>query len=569
MSEGAGSRGWLGTSAGFRRLFPCLLLVALTFAAFGNALRNGFVSFDDWLLVQENTRIRSLAPRSILLMLRERDPNSHAWLPLRELSYAVDYRLWGLDPAGYHLTNIALHAANAVLAYALLVRVIGRPSLAILGAAWFAVHPAQVESVTWVSGRRDVLYAFFYLLGLLAYVAHERRVGQARWVPYGASVVLLLASLLSKASAMTFPVVLLLWVWLLSDWETGSDLWRRLAWTAPHWLLAIVLTGVHTLVAQRAGVVKGQALADSLSNVPLIFSEYLRLVLFPVHLATPHGDTALRWSEHGARIACQAAAVVAVMAAAWWAAPRRSSGLFWLGWWFLLLLPVANFIPLSVLVAERYLYLPLLGACGLGAEVVGRLAATGRWWRRALAAGCALAVVGLLAGATHHRNKVWENSFIFWQDGVSKWPSTPVMRIGLASAYADENDLERSWQQYMAVALSGGRAASVDPEHLALVNAGLKNIYYRLARQREAKGQRDAALEVYGSVIRLLPEKDTVVPRVRLAQAYERMGMAARAREQVLAVQKLEPDRAGLAEWLRRLEGREKGEGEGGKGLRE
>ncbi len=554
----------IGNSRAFHHTVACLLLVGLTLGVFSNALRAQFVSFDDWFLIEENERIRSLSPRSIWVMLRSKHPKSHAWLPLRELSYALDYHFWGLVPTGYHLTNVLLHAANATLCYALLNWLLRRdrvarvaqpppaePSqavapvphsqpaqpraavphywLALLGAAAFAVHPCQVESVTWASGRRDVLYAFFFLLSFLSFVAHERRTGRSRWVLYALSLMCLLFSLLSKASAMTLPAVLGLAVFAVGERE--ERLWHRLLATVPHWVLAVGLTAAHTGIAARAGVVKGQAFSASLANVPFIFAKYFRLLFFPVHLAVPHGDRGLRWASDGPLIGLLAAVVAGVVVAAWWAAPRRSTALFCIGWWFLLLLPVANLVPISVLTAERYLYLPLLGACGLGAEIVGGLMATR--WRKGVALCSSVAVVALLAIGAHARNRAWENSRSFWQDGASKWPNIPVMRIGLATAYADGNDLERTWEQYMAVALAGRWAASTDPEHVRLVNTGLRKHYEALARGRERRGDKAAALEVYETMVRLLPKALDV--RLRLALAYERMGEHSRAREQAEA----------------------------------
>jgi len=541
--------GWRRVSPACRQALACLALVALTLCTFGNTLWNQFVSFDDWFLVEENERIRSLSPRGIAAMFVSKDPSSHAWLPLRELSYAVDYAFWGMNPAGYHLTNVLLHAANAVLCYGVLQWLLRRPGLAWLGAAAFAVHPAQVESVAWVSGRRDVLYAFFYLLAFLAFAAHERREGRRHWALYGLSLACLAASLLSKASAMTLPAALGLAVLTAGN---GSDepLWGRLAATLPHWVLAIGLTAVHTLVAHEAGIVKGQAFDASLANVPLIFAKYWRLLFFPVHLVAPHGEASMRWASNGPQIALLAAVAAAVVLAAWWAAPRRSTAAFCIGWWFLLLLPVANFIPISVLVAERYLYLPLVGACAFGAELLGSLMAARR--RRAVALVCAALVLATLALGTRSRNRVWADSRTFWQDGVSKWPGIPVMRIGLATAYVDANDYERAWEQYMDVALAWGRAPSLDPDHVSLVNRGLEKFYDTLARRREAEGRKQAALEVYETMTRLLPKNAEAY--ARLARAYERQGLYGEAREQVLAVRKLDAEYPGLSEWLARLE---------------
>ena len=525
------------------RLVSCLALVLLTAATFANALPNRFVSFDDWFLVEENTRIRSLSPASVHRILTTQ--SHHTWLPLRELTYAFDYAIWGLLPFGYHLTNVLFHIANVLLVYALLRRLLRAPWLPLLGAAWFAVHPVQVESVAWISGRRDVQYAFFYLLALLAFMEWDKRRDATRWGFYAASLVCLGASLLSKAAAMTFPAILFLLMFLMSG--PGDDLVRKIALTVPHGVLAAAATAAHTAIAHQAGIVKGPALSSSIATLPLILAKYGRLLFLPVHLATPHGDGTLAWSQ-AARIALLAASVVAVVVLAWWAAPRRALAVLCLGWWFVMLLPVSNLVPLSVLVAERYLYLPLVGACALGADVVGSLMAG----RRRLVVGCAALTVVLLAAASMSRNRAWEDGRIFWHDGISKWPDIPVTRIGLAAEYLDMGEFEGAWAQYMMIARAGGRAASTHPDHTSLVHIGLGRCYDRLARQREAAGRPEAALEVYETVVQIMPKK--VEPRVRLAKAYERHGKSEKALAQVRAIKQLDKDHEDIDEWLDRLE---------------
>jgi len=533
-------------AGGPSREFTCSLcviaLVVLTAATFSNALLDGFVSFDDWFLVQENERIRSLSWGSIkgIFIYQSND----TWLPLRELSYALDYRFWGLNPFGYHLTNVVFHVGNVVLVLFLVLWVVRRPVVALFAAAVFAVHPVQAESVTWVSGRRDVQYGFFYLLGLLAFVHHEGREGWRRWTLYALSLVFLLCSLLSKPSAMTFPAALFLLVVVFD--RGGETTLRRLAACLPHALLTAGLVVVHVVVAKRAGVVKSQALDASLANVPFILAKYLRLIFFPVNLSTPHGDLGLTWARDGLLIGALFLVVVGALAALWWAVRRRDVALFGLGWFLVLLLPVLNLVPLSTLVAERYLYLPLVGVCLVGAEIVGGLP------RRKLAAACGAAIVAMLALMAHERNAVWRNGRTFWRDGVSKWPDIPVTRVGLASEYLDAMRYELAWKEYMTVALAWGRAASTDTEHLELVKAGLEQVYVPLARRRAARGDSEGALRVYETVVRIMPER--VEPRVRLAEAYEKRGMAEAARQQLLAARRLAPKRRDVEERLARLE---------------
>jgi len=331
-----------------------------------------------------------------------------------------------------------------------------------------------------------------------------------------------------------------------------------LAACVPHVLVAAGLVAAHYRIAQRAGIVKGELFGARLASVPWIFASYWRLLFFPLHLATPHAREPLAWSELGTIVPSLVAAV-AVVVAVWFAAPRRTLALFCLGWWFALLLPVSNLVPLSMLVAERYMYLPLVGACAFAAYLVGSLLAR----RRAVVLAGAMVVVALFATATRHRNPVWRNSRTFWKDGTSKWPGAPVQRLGLAATYADENQLESAWRQYMSVALAWGMAYSRNPAHIRMVNAGITACYDRVARKREAEGEGAAALRVYQTVATLMPQQ--VEPRVKLAEAYERHGMLEKAREQVEHIRKIDKDYPGLDAWLKRLEekGRARGASEG------
>ena len=205
-----------------------------------------------------------------------------------------------------------------------------------------------------------------------------------------------------------------------------------------------------------------------------------------------------------------------------------------------------------MLVAERYLYVTLLGACALGAAVVGSLAARWKWPTVA----CALAVVGLLAVATQSRNRVWSDSKLFWWDGVSKWPGAPVPRIGLADAYTTTGQLELAWRQYMMVLLPlpAGVAHSDNPEHIKLVHRGLLTIYDRLGRHLESEGRTDEGIDIYVTTVRQMP--NDVGPRVKLAEAYERRGIMDKALEQLRAIEKISDKYPGLKEWRERLKAR-------------
>ncbi|MBL7223562.1 MAG: hypothetical protein ISS72_06905 [Candidatus Brocadiae bacterium] len=513
----------LGMSHGMRHVVACAALVLLTVGVFSSALENEFVNFDDWPLIENNGAIRSLSWPTVGRAFTHL--NNDTWLPLRMLSYAVDYEVWGLNAFGYHLTNIALHSANVVLVYAVLLRLVGGAPLAWLGAALFAVHPVQVEAVSWAAGRRDVLYGCFFLWSLLAFLWYEEG---RRWRrgAYVASVLLFAAAMLSKASGMMLPAVLGLIV-LLSRDEKGTAVWRRLRVCVPHGLVAAAMVAVHFHVAQQAGVVKPTALGQRVASMPWAFATYWRLLFLPVHLSTPHARPPVSWADEFGVAVASLAAFVAVLALVWWSAPLRRTAVLWLGWWFLLLLPVSQIIPLSMLVAERYLYMPIVGACAFGAALLGDLAKA----RRRLVVACAVAVLALMAVTTHARNRVWANSREFWHDGVAKWPGAPVPRIGLAAVYIENGSPLRAWRLYMDVLLPGGTAWSERDEHRSLVRQGMLMTYDRVGRRLERRGRSDEALAVYERTASVWPRRVDV--HARLAEAYERRGMREAAHTQV------------------------------------
>src|SRR5882672_2456698 len=198
-------------------LIVCLSLVAVVFLCFANTLRNEFV-FDDIYLVSVNSQIRSL---NLPLLLS-------SYRPTRDISYAIDFALWGENPFGFHLTSILIHAANVLLVFALVRRLTKDLVSATLTALIFAVHPIQTDAVTYISGRRDVLFTFFYLLAFQSYLTYYRNRWSAKAVAWFILFLLLwMLSLLSKEMAVSLPI--LIFVWHFCDaWDEGTgSLWRR------------------------------------------------------------------------------------------------------------------------------------------------------------------------------------------------------------------------------------------------------------------------------------------------------------------------------------------------------
>src|SRR6266850_2866730 len=246
------------------------LVALITFVVFSPALRNGFVNWDDFETIVENQNFRGFTWSHLRWMFTTFHLGHYQ--PLSWLTFSLDYLLWGVEPFGYHLTNILLHSANALLFYFVTRRLLAIAApisnavvlhlAAGFSALIFAIHPLRVESVAWATERRDVLSGFFLLLTVLSYLKavgpEMSRTGWGRWI--AVSAVLYVLSLLSKASGMTLPLVLVvLDVYPLRRLGGGVGKWfgggvRRVWLEKLPFFIAAVATGAVALTAQqRAG----------------------------------------------------------------------------------------------------------------------------------------------------------------------------------------------------------------------------------------------------------------------------------------------------------------------------
>ncbi len=433
------------------------LVLAVTSAAFRPSLKNGFVNWDDPQYVVENPGIRSLSAAAVGKIFSSFSVANYQ--PLTLLSYALDYRLSGDDPNGYHATNLGLHLFNGLLVFWLVLLIGGRVWVACLTALLFGVHPLHVESVAWVSARKDVLYGFFFLAALVSYVHYLRR-PQARRYYYG-SLVLFLFSLLSKATAVTLPLVLL----LLDRYPGRTDRKLALADKIPFFVLALVFGGLGFFAQHAAGAVRRPELfnlVDKLLIVPFALAFYLFKTVWPVGLSCLYPYFA--FPGNPIFFASLIALFVAGLGGAVFAWGRSSRVVAFSSLFFLLtLLPVLQIVPLGrIIVADRYAYLPLLGLFygfseGMAWLYARDLRQGGRVVRVfliVLAAGC---VVGLGA-MTARRCTVWRDSGTLWRDALLRHPASSIACNNLGVFYAHSGRQEEAARMFR-------RALAIDPAY--------------------------------------------------------------------------------------------------------
>jgi tetratricopeptide (TPR) repeat protein len=400
------------------------LILVLTAAVFSNSLRNEFIDeLDDDIYVVNNAAVKDLSAAGLKTIFTTFVAGNYH--PLTMLSYAVEYRLFGLNPRAYHRTNRLLHGLNTALVFALVWLLWRRRAAAVLAALLFAVHPMRVESVSWISERKDVLFALFYLAALLAYVSYVK--DRAKRGRLAGTLILFLLSLLSKPTAVTLPVVL-----LLIDVYLRRKLDRR-AWLEkiPFFVLAVVF-GALTLATQDPGTTL-QEMTGRYGFFDRLFFPFYALAFYLVRLFVPTGLSAyhyypelvggrLPWEYHAAPVV-----VIIVILAVVLARGRFRREVVFGSLFFLVTVAVTlQVIPAGrAVAAERYTYIPYLGpflVLGfLFDHALKRGKGAGRWLRPVALAAAILIVLGLSYG-TYRRNETWRDSLTVFSDVIAKNP---------------------------------------------------------------------------------------------------------------------------------------------------
>lgn len=544
MNRGAGgaARADVIRSISARQLGWVLLLgvVLVTFVTFAPALRNDFVNWDDPEMVVYNDGIRGLG----LTQIRWAFTTFHSSLyhPLTWLSFSAEYVVWGVDPWGYHFTNILLHALNAGLMFLLARRLIaialgesGRvaPSGAAFAAVLFALHPLRAEPVAWVTARRDLLAAFFVLLALLAYIravagpeprissdpAHPDRADR-RWLALAA--VFSLAAALSKAISMTLPLVLVvLDAYPLRRLGRGRGVWLE---KVPFAVIAAATAAVAVWGVGREeftplaayGVLARLAMAAH-SFAFYAWKTIVPVGLSPVYEIPPSLDPfAVRFLVSAATMAVLTAGVIALhrrapaVAAAW-------------ACYLIPILPVSGLTHAGHQLAyDRYSYLPsiaLMTAAGGGVGVVLRAWRRGRLRAPVVAALClALLVVASAWGHLARRQvAIWHDSETLWTAAIARDPACSVCRAGLGIAFRRDGRIDEA-ERELRHALALKANIPVAKLHLALL------LNDRAADLADA-GQHGEAVALFTEAERLLPG------HLQISANLERARAALRARQ--------------------------------------
>lgn len=426
---------------------PILLLIA-AIAVYGVSgsfeLLN---SWDDDLYLTLNETIKSIT----LPHLKEALTNYYAgnYAPLNIMSFMVDHALWGLNPIGYHLENVLLHALNGILLYKLL-RMLHLTEWQAAAAAWiFLFHPVQVESVAWISQRKNLLAMLFFLTALINYHAY-RQAKTGKLPTYLLAICSLLAATLCKSIAVIFPAVALLYD-VFYRTVPSRPVWKTVLDKLPFLLIAVTaaimafLSQAPENLGGRTGYPGGTLCSTFITMAPVLIS-YLRNCFWPFDLS-PFYIVPIRTSPDGAFYI--ALGVLALLVAVGFYLYRHMQPmLFWYVLFFIALLPVMQIIPLITLKHDRYLYFPLLGFAVLIVCAVSRLYKrihTSLVRPLQIAMICILLLLPLLS---FQQTLHWRNDITLWTRAVEVDPKNRIGWRMLAMSYTKRGDTVNAYRAF-------------------------------------------------------------------------------------------------------------------------
>ena len=518
-----------------KKYIPYLILfiLLLTIVVYSNSIRNEFTNWDDDAYVQENADIKEISAHNIKNIFTSYYQSMY--LPATIISFAAEYKLFKYNPIAYHLDNLILHLINIVLVFIFILKLTKKQEIAFIVSLFFAIHPMHVESVSWISERKDVLYAVFFMLSLIYYFNHitEQRKTNLKGLNYILSVIFFILAALSKSAAVVLPAIL-----LLTDYYTGRKLKLNLIIEKiPFFIISLIF-----LIIMKYSFKDTMNVDNSYFNIHnrifiisygIIF--YIVKVFIPLKLSVYYPfegtDYNLPLSYY-----LSLAGVLIIIIAVIFIKKFRKEIIFGMIFYFITVAMVIQIVPFgSVIVADRYAYIPYIGLFFIIGHVFSYyFNKINTIEFRYILLVCAGLLTIFYSYLTYERNKVWQNNESIWTDVTDKYPvKFACYQLGLAK----END-----KQYEQALLLFNKALLTDSldtkvyNAIGIVKCKLKDFagaipYFDIALKikpdfEAAKVNRSIAIKYLSENSPVSASKDTIISKdgiLKQKQAFDNL----------------------------------------------
>ena len=466
-------------------ILPVCFILGISFLTLSPCLKNGFVNLDDQRYVTENRWIMDPSWK-ILKSIFSQFYAGH-YHPLTLLTYSLEFYLFKLNPLPYHATNLFLHLLNTLLVFCVIRRLRSDLLTSSVAALLFSIHPLHVESVAWISQRKDLLYSLFFLGSWICYLRYREKEKSS---DYLLSLILFVLSVLSKSMGVTLPVVL-----LLSDYLLHRPFNKKIFFEKVPFFVLSILFGIIAFFARAHAETGGPdslSLFQQLLSFNFILFFFLSKLILPVGLSCyypyfkPAGLSLGNMLFYPLVVTCLF--FIGVLSSRW--SRKIPFGLLFL---LVTLLPV---LPLRIF-AERYTYLPYTGIFyiigeGLSSLLTGRFrsAKMARTFLLILFTGVIITLITL----SYQRCRIWKDSLTLWNDVLRNYPDFLTAYHHRGTTYLDMGEYEKAISDYQ-------RVLKTDPDHPKIYS-----VYHNLGAAYHNRREFDQAIYYYSKSVKNKPD---------------------------------------------------------------
>ena len=464
-----------------------LLLIAVTSLAFFPSLNNEFVNWDDIVYIMNNDMITSFSWLNLWKIFSTYFMGNYH--PFIHLSFSIDFLLFKFAAPGYHLHNLLLHIGNSILVYVFFFHLLKKnATIAVVIALLFAIHPMHVESVAWVSERKDLLYTMYFFLSLISYLLYLQK-GKISF--FILALIFFLFSLLSKAQAVTLPFAL-----ILTDYFLARKFdWKIVLQKIPFIILSLFF-GIIAVFAQKATNFinpMGIPLYESLFYAPYGFCIYLIKFLLPFYQTAVYAYPVTLQGTVPFYIYFSPLIFIAFAFAIWKTYKEDRHITFGLLFFLSTIFPVLQFLPVGpAIIAERYTYIPYIGLAAIAAISFWKKRTTMTVQRKKLVDVVGMLIILFLIILTWNRCMVWKNSVALWTDVMEKDPRC-------VSAYINRAFIFNENKQYDDALKDLSNGLKIDSTNFTLYKS--RGIIY------DNTGKYGLAMMNYSKAIKYNPEE--------------------------------------------------------------
>lgn len=460
----------------------CLILV-IPAISFFPCLKNDFLNWDDPQYVTENKMIMQWSWRNIETIFDSIYMGHYH--PLTLLSYALEYRFLKLNPFAYHLTNLILHLMNGLLVFWLIWMLKGGVLTSLVVSLFFGIHPLHVESVAWISERKDLLCSFFFLGSLIVYLTYLKTRGRRF---YFLSLFLFLLSLLSKSMAVTLPLVL-----VLCDYRLNRKFDRKsLIEKIPFLVMAFIFVIIASFALRSSGMVDPKSSLSFFKNIFImseVLTSYFSKLILPIRLSCIYPSIK---GIGGVWSYVYLTTIIGFLIAGILLGRYNKIITFGTLFFFITILPT---LPVKI-IADRYIYIPSIGIFFIAAE--------GFYWLyrsqlepikivKPILAILLIGILGTFSFLTWERCQVWRDNISLWNDVLKNYPNIPVAYNNRGEAYLRRGDYDKAIFDY-------DQALRINPNYNKAYN-----LYDNRGSAYLMKGDYERAIADYDQALRIRP----------------------------------------------------------------